>query len=710
MPREAVAAGAVDSQLSPERLAEELAHIGQHPLLRPEPRPVDGEAEAQRDLARVLEIVQQETGMDFDNYRHKTLQRRIARRMLLHKVQHMSRYTNLLRENPQEVQTLYQDFLISVTSFFRDPAAFDVLKKLVFPALTQGKSRNEMVRAWVLGCSTGEEAYSIAMAYTEYLEESGRRTPMQVLASDVNAAGIEKARAGVYPKGIEQDVSAQRLRFFNEVNGAYRVVKPIRDMCIFARHNSLTDPPFSHIDLVSCRNLLIYLEPVLQKKVMSLLHYSLRPNGFLWLGYSESANAYSELFEPRDAKHRFYSRKPGAHIRAAIRPPLEPREAARRVSFERPANSEHDPQKDAERLLLARYVPAGVVLDNELNVVQFRGDTSPYLVPPQGRASLNLLKMLREGLLVGVRGALHQAAHERKTVRQQGLRVRTEAGIRRVDIVAMPIVTDGGLNGVVLLFERPGEGAAAQARQKISDTKARKRTKDEPETADEEAHRLRQELASTREYLQSDRRGDERGVAVGERGGAVGERGAAERQRRAGNLQGGDPVGERGAVDHERGAPGSQQRARAERRGLRQPVHERRPAGRDARLGIADPKLHAGRREALQFPSHDVGRPLNEINLNLVREDMDGILARILRDGSVFESEVQDRQGRWYWLRVRPYRTHGDEVHGALVTLVDVDALKRSASASARSKGASRRSPTVHRCSSGSTVSRAASS
>src|SRR5258706_619339 len=506
MPTNAIASGAIDIVLPAAGIAQELARIGRHPFVRPPtellPREHRHDGPA---IERVLELLRNETGMDFGNYRRKTLQRRIARRMVLHQLDNTHDYADLIAKFSRELGALYQDVLISVTSFFRDPEAFDAVKTVVFPRLTENRKRRDHVRVWTLGCSTGEEAYSLAMAYSEYAEASGERTPMQIFASDVNGVGIEKARAGIYPRGLEQPVSPERLRrFFTEVDGSYRIAKPIRDMCVFARHNGLADPPFSRIDFVACRNLLIYLEPVLQQRLFPVLHYALCPDGMLWLGSSETANAFGDLFEAQDSKHRIYVRKQGARARLIPQAPRLPHQPVRPLekSFQ-PISFEPDPHKQPDNLLLSRYAPPGVVLDNDLNVVQFRGDTGPYLTPAQGRASLSLFKMLREGLLVGTRGAVQRALRERQAVREENLRVRSETGHRRVNVVAMPLYADGKDAGIVVLFEQPGEGSAANARQATAEKKVSRVSREKVEPPQVEAQRLGQELGGTRDDLQS---------------------------------------------------------------------------------------------------------------------------------------------------------------------------------------------------------------
>ncbi|HET9653449.1 MAG TPA: CheR family methyltransferase, partial [Usitatibacter sp.] len=508
MPRSAVASGAVDFVLPPQEIAKELAHIAHHPYVAP--TGADATLLQEPAFGRVLDLIRQSTGADFSNYKRNTLHRRITRRMVLHKLDGLREYLRFLQGNPEEIESLYQDVLINVTSFFRNPEAFEALKRAVFPKLTEERNRHDPVRIWAIGCATGEEAYSLAMAYMEYSELTGRRAPLQVFATDVNGHGIDKARAGIYSKSITQDVSPERLRrFFVEVDGSYRISKPIRDMCVFAKQNALTDPPFSRIDLISCRNMLIYLEPVLQQRLIPLLHYALRGEGFLWLGGSETIGQYRDLFDLVDPKHKIYQRKAAKRVPSLSVPvstgrwgtPATPQRGAPPMR-----DTALDAQKEADRVLLSRYAPPGVLVNEELDVVQFRGDTGPYLTPAPGRATLNLLKMLREGLLVAVRGALTRARREKTPVREEGLRVRSNGGWREADVLVVPVRPgQPGESSFLIMFEEPAERQQARAREMEAEARAAA-AKVHPahdENSQQEITRLKQELSATREYLQS---------------------------------------------------------------------------------------------------------------------------------------------------------------------------------------------------------------
>ncbi len=506
MPRSAVASGCVDFVLSPDKIAEEIARIASHPYVAPEPDPQELGVEPSSH-ARIAEIVRGALGVDFSHYKRNTLLRRITRRMVMYKMTAMKDYEDLLQRDPIEVEALFQDILISVTTFFRDPESFDALAKTVFPKLLAGRSLQEPVRIWTLGCSTGEEAYSLAMVFAECAEAAGSNVPMQIFATDLNSICVARARTGFYPISIEQHVSPARLqRFFNKEEGGYRICKDIRERCIFSRHNVLGDPPFSRVDMISCRNLLIYMEPVLQHQIMALLHYALKPGGLLWLGRSETAGAARVLFDVDDARHKIFVRRPGGSAPAM---PFRTALGGGRADPFRPAAPvlkavpRADLHKEAERILLTKYVPPGVVISAAMEIVQFRGDTGAFLAPAAGAPSVHLFKMLREGLLVGVRAAILCAEAEGRTVREERLRVKTDSGFRELAVEVIPIKAgDSKETGYLILFDeynKPHQGSPdirvdAAAAMPASDQVA--------VVTNDELVRLTQELQSTREYLQ----------------------------------------------------------------------------------------------------------------------------------------------------------------------------------------------------------------
>lgn len=359
--------------------------------------------------------------------------------MALRPLEGLSAYVDYLQADPKEVQVLSQDLLIRVTGFFRDPETFEGLVQTVFPALLEEHSPQDPVRIWVPGCASGEEVYSIAMVLIELLEERASRVPIQIFGTDVAASAIDKARTGRYLENIATEVSGERLqRFFGKRDGQYEIAQSIRDLCTFAQQNVARDPPFSRLDLISCRNLLIYLDQALQRHVVPLFHYALKPCGFLLLGASETIGAASDLFELIDKRYKIYKRK-AAHRRVGFEFPRAPGALPRPGAKAREAVSAlldvGQAQREADRVILARYTPAAVLVDEDLNIVQFRGQTGPYLEHAPGPASLNLQKLARPGLLVELSPAIRQARQEGAPVRRERLRVDAQG--QEVDIEVM---------------------------------------------------------------------------------------------------------------------------------------------------------------------------------------------------------------------------------------------------------------------------------
>ena len=465
MPRSAIAAGCVDFVLPPAAIARELTRIALHPFVG---RPAKGEAAdfvpgQNTGLNTIFQLIRKSTGVDFTNYRRTTIRRRIQRRMIVHKIDTLPRYVKYVQQNPAELRALYQDMLINVTNFFRNPAVFDALKTRVFPALLKNRFAEIPLRIWAAGCSSGEETYSLAIALLEFLGDRASPIPIQIFGSDVNEVGINKARNGLYPENIQGDVSPDRLRrFFTKVEGGYRINKNVRDMCIFAQHNLLADPPFSQMDLICCRNVLIYLEAPLQKNVVSLFHYALKPHGLLLLGNAESVGVMTNLFALEDRANKIYERRStvaraaagfftGRHLER-IEPGATPAAVAREPSW-----NAAEAQKEFDRHLLQQFAPAAVFIDDALEVVHSRGNIDPYLKFSSGRPTLSILKMAREGLQSELRNAITRAKKGHITVRREHVDVKTDHAVRDATFEVIPIrVRDTREPYLMIVFEEAG--------------------------------------------------------------------------------------------------------------------------------------------------------------------------------------------------------------------------------------------------------------
>ncbi len=677
MPRSAVADGWVDYVLSPAQIAEQLVRIARHPYAAQHETPVAPDVEVVLD--RILNVIRGSTGVDFTQYKRSTIQRRVRRRMALRGLDNASEYARLLQDDPVEAQALYQDFLIRVTRFFRDEEVFEALKEVVFPRLTEGRSPNASLRFWVAGCATGEEVYSLAIVLLEFLSERNLNVPVKILATDINDAALEKARAGIYVDNIELDVSPERLRrFFAKVDGHYQIGKAVRDLCVFSKHNLTSDPPFSRLDMVSCRNVLIYLDGPLQKRVLPVLHYALSPGGYLLLGSSETAGTFHG-FAVVNARHRIYQKNtagPGPVLMdfAAY---AQASGAVGRAQAVSPGGgtpwSAVDVQKEADRIVLARFAPVGVVIDENMTVLQFRGRTGPYLEPSPGMASLDLMKMLREGLLAEVRTAVGKAKAENVTARRERIPLRDQDRLRLVDVEVMPIkVPPAGVRCFVVLFrDAPEPEGAPAAAPPAPDARQA--------AVEQQVAQLQQELTATREYLQS---------LVEEHESASEELKSASEELLSSNEE------LQSTNEELQTAKEETQSANEELATLNDELQHRNLelaqanndlvnllsavqipivlVSRDLRVRRFTP----GAEKVLNLIPTDVGRPISDIKPNLQLPDLTRLIANVIDTLTPLEQEVQDLKGHWYVLRIRPYVTTDNKIEGASVTLIDIDSFK----------------------------------
>jgi two-component system CheB/CheR fusion protein len=497
MPQAAVSTGCVDFVLPPEGIATEMARIGRHPYLSdalPSTQKKRPSATDEEQFAGILAVLHGATGIDFSLYREQTIKRRILRRLALNRIDTLKQYNERLRSDPGELMALHKDLLISVTRFFRDLESFEALKTVVFPRLLEGRPAKDTIRIWVAGCATGEEAFSIAISLQEYLNETNATFPVQIFGSDLSAAAIEKARTGRYPENIASDVSMERLnRFFTKIEGGYRVNKNLREMCVFARHNLIDDPPFSKLDLISCRNVLIYLGKV-QKDILQLFHYALKPKGFLLLGSSETG-APEALFSVADREHRIYGKR-----EVVKKPKLFHAPGSRRgtvagstpqASVRKPLWDGADVRKEVDRILLSRYSPSGVLVNEDLEIIEIRGKASPYLTLPAGKVSFHLAKLIPDtGLFLEVEKLIQQVRTTGEPARRE--RVHCDRDSSDLNLEAVPLDA-GQTTTVLVIFEAVPRG----------DEIATSRLGTPPEGSSEERQigRLKQQLADVRQRL-----------------------------------------------------------------------------------------------------------------------------------------------------------------------------------------------------------------
>ena len=499
MPQAAVATGCVDFVLPPHRIAAELVRLGRHPYMADASPGVRDYTPAgdEGPFGSILATLHGATGIDFSLYREKTIKRRILRRLALRNSDSLEEYAERLAGDLEEVAALQRDLLIGVTSFFRDPKAFESLKRLVFPMILQDRPATGTIRVWVAGCATGEEAFSMAIALQEYLTATGATFPVQIFASDISLPAIEKARTGRYLENIAADMSQERLgRYFTRIEGGYQINKNLREMCIFTRHNLIDDPPFSKVDLISCRNVLIYLGSV-QKNIIPMFHYALKPTGFLMLGGSETAS-FGDLFAMADRDQRIYAKRESARnphrFPAGALVPRMPAGSRAATAMAAELWDSGDVRKEVDRLLLSRYSPAGVVVDEDLEVLEIRGKTSPYLTLPVGKASFNLLKLIPvAGLFLEVEKLVRQVQKSGEPARQERIRFEHEGNSAELNVEAVPLHVRQKRSILVLFEPVPGS-----ARRQTEAPDGSPQGEGAGDSRDRQISRLKQELADAR--------------------------------------------------------------------------------------------------------------------------------------------------------------------------------------------------------------------
>lgn len=686
MPNSAIAAGCVDFVLPPNRIAVELARIRRHPYIA-ETRDEKAELrpESNRNLAHVFQLLRQTHKVDFSDYKPATIRRRVFRRMALRKIEKLGDYVDYLRQRREEVDALYQDILINVTSFFRNPDAFEALKQAVYPAILKGRSPADVVRVWVPGCSTGEEAYSHAIALIEHLTDVRSDLSIQIFGTDLSETAIQRARAGVYKDSIRADVSSTRLRrFFNKNEEGYQISKSVRDMCIFATQNVFDDPPFSRMDLVSCRNVLIYMGPSLQKRVIPVFHYALNPTGFLMVGDTEGMlGAGAELFDLVDKKHKIYRKKavPSpvafgfsmAHFRGAARKEAGAAVVKNHETPKLPA----DLQREADRLLLAKYVPAAVVVNEHLDILQTRGHTGPYLELAPGKASLNLLKMLRPGLLFELQKAMESARKNHTTVRKEHLEIENNGDIQLTNVEIIPFKAPPNEHqNFVIVFENAAVGSPRPVlAKKVAATPSDRRGKDRQIT------QLKEELAAAKEYLQSIIEAHE---ATNEELQSANEEiqsGNEELQSTNEELQ--TSKEELESANEELNTVNDEMQHRNQQLTLVNNDLTNLLNSVNIPTVMLGPDLSIRRftpqvEKILGFTATDVGRPITQFRSRIKTPDLEQTLLDVIHDITPQQLEVQDANGGWYRLRIMPYRTAENKIEGAVLTLLDMSDLKQS--------------------------------
>jgi two-component system CheB/CheR fusion protein len=675
----------VDFVLPAGGLAEELLKLTKNaPAIwnrvgAPEQALTEGD-EAENVLA-ILRLLASRTGVDFSEYKQTTIKRRLVRQMILSKCSELGEYLKLLQKNRAELDKLYDSLLINVTEFFRDAEYFDYLQESILPQILSRQPAHTPVRIWVPGCASGEEVYSLGILLHELVEGKGFDISVQIFGTDVGEPAIAAARSGLYSASEVANVSPERLRrFFHQTDRGFVIQKTIRDYCVFARQNVARDSPFSRLDLISCRNLLIYFSPHVQQKLMSVFHYSLNPGGFLVLGSSESVGGQADLFRLVDRRFRIYSRKTAGRHPALdiVGPATIATTSPARTTLNVPdqIKEQFDIVREADRIVLGRHGPSGVLVTDELEILQFRGDVSAYLAPTAGRASLNLLRMARDGLAGELQAVIDEAREKGLRVKRDGVLVHGDTS-KLVGIDVTPVSTGDHSKErfYLILFTPFPSTAGSSVPAKSSPRKAAHAA---------QLEQLRQDLEATRSYLQS----------------AILKHESTNQELRAANEEIQSSNEELQSTNEElETAKEELQSTNEELTTVNEELHSRQIEliqlnndlhnlinsvhvpivilGQDLRIRRFTPMAE----KILKLIPGDIGRPLSDINIDISVENLPALIREVTETLAVKEVEVQDRDGRWFSLRLRPYKTAENKIDGVVLTLIDVDALKRSLAA-----------------------------
>lgn len=683
MPRSVIAAGHVDFVLDPRGIAHELAALARHPTYHHGGEQLFDSAA----MDQVLEMVRRRSGVDFRLYKQPTIQRRLARRMAVQKTGTLTDYLRVLRRDPGETDALFDDLLIKVTEFFRDGPAFEALKTEAFPSLTRNRSEDEPLRIWVPACSSGEEIYSIAICLREYLEAAGLSRSVLMFGTDASERVIERARTGIFDESAISSVSPERLqRFFTRSDSSYQINRNVREMCVFSRHVLGVDPPLSRMDLISCRNLLIYLSAALQQRVIDTLAYATRPAGYLLVGRSENSGKLSEFFDPVGDVRRIYAKRPSAEARTVTligelggrwehKGPLPPEPAPEAHATKGAVHASVD------HLLFSHYDPSGIVVDEGLRIVEFRGNMNPYLQIQEGDAKLDLVDSIRDDLAVHLRSAISQAHQRKATLRLDDIQVRRDRTFHFVRITVIPVSIPPLDRYSIILFEDLSDSAGSAGQRAAASVEANTQAS-ELETPEHHVEHLERELVSTREFLQS---------TIEELRSTNEEAQAANEELQSNNEELQTTKEELQASNEELVTMNEEIQSRNVLLALVNDDLVNLLRSISTPIVMVDNDLRIRRfTPAAESLFHvrpiDIGRPMSDFKPLINIPNLDEILKEVVGTLKIHEQEVEDFAGCSYLMRIRPYRTGDNRIDGAVLLLTDITDVKRGASETRRAE------------------------
>jgi two-component system, chemotaxis family, CheB/CheR fusion protein len=682
MPQSAISAEAAYFILSPERIAKELSRIAKHPqLTRAEILGDQIKPTKEENNKAIFETLKAAFNVDFTHYKESTINRRIARRMVINQINSLKDYVAFLRSHSKELQALFDDMLIGVTSFFREPQSFEFMKEKIFPELMKNRKQDNALRIWVPGCSTGEEVYSIAITIQEYLEDKNlTNQSVQIFGTDINDRNVERARQGNYAKSIETSVPDNYLRkYFTKTDGNYQITKFIRDLCVFAKQDITKDPPFSNLDIICCRNVLIYFDSTLQEKVIPILHYALKPSGFLVLGESESVGKFTDLFGAMEKKGVVYLKK-----RASTQVTFG-YEAFQNMTKQHPLRETEKKETivtlkdEVDKIIMAHYIPAMILVNRNMDILLFRGYTAPYLMPESGQASLNISKMLHEELKLEVQTGIYRSRKETRPITIDSIEFHTEGETKTVSIEIIPIHAKGFDETffLVLFKEAPHRGTAISE----PSTSHSKTLEKENINKDQQLTELREELDSTKQSLQT----------------IIEEQEATNEELRAAMEEVQSSNEELQSTNEElETAKEELQSTNEELKTLNDELKNRNSdlarlnddltnliKNIDLALVMVDNGLRIRRftplaQDVLGLIPTDVGRPIINIRLNVSVKELEKLITEVITKLTTTKMELQDANGKWFELRIRPYITEEKRIDGAVISFIDIDEIKKA--------------------------------
>ncbi|MGD0819904.1 MAG: chemotaxis protein CheB [Desulfomonilia bacterium] len=674
MPRSAIGTGLVDYVAPAKELYGKLIDLLQHPLRDQRAEPLL-ESKMQSALEKIIILLRTHTGQDFSLYKKGTLYRRIERRMGIHQIDKIAHYVRFLQENSQELELLFKELLIGVTNFFRDQAAWEYLKEHAIPALLASRPDGGLIRAWTPGCSTGEEAYSLAIVFKEALDRSklkGNYT-LQVFATDLDKDAIDKARQGAYPSNIAADVSPERLhRFFvREESSGYRVVKDIREMVIMAVQNVTMDPPFTKLDILICRNLLIYLTPELQKKILPLFHYSLNPGGILFLGSAETTGGFSDLFTPLERKWRIYRRKESHGKARLVELPssffIEPPALLREAELPAPVPNL---QSLTDQLILQQFSPPAVLINDKGDILYITGKTGKYLEPAAGKANWNIFAMAREGMYHELSRAFQKVLRQKGNVTIQGLKVRTNGTEHVVDFTLQAIEEPEALQGMFLVVFK--DVATSTGRKPAVRVTGHSSPHAAIAELEEESRHLREDLLNTREEMQTSQ---EELKATNE------ELQSANEELQSTNEELTTSKEEMQSLNEELQTVNAELQSRVDELSRLNNDMKNLLNSTEIATVFLDKTLNLQRftpqtTRIIKLIPGDVGRLITDIASDLIYPAMPDDIRDVLQTLVFVEKQVTTRDGRWFLTRIMPYRTLEDKIDGVVITFTDITVAK----------------------------------